>query len=151
MLARIPAIVLLLIVLALLGGLLAGCGGGGQQSGNGSQGGAQKQGGEAANQSSETTNRSGEATHQPAPPKKVALGTIKSVNVENRKVVLEPSTKQQGNGPMKFNVRKNAEISLDNKPAEMTDIKAGLQAQIEYVTKREVNRATAVRLISDSG
>jgi hypothetical protein len=135
MLARIPSLVLLLVVLAVL---LAGCGGGGQ-SGDGSQdgGGAEQQGGEAAN--------------QPAPQKKIALGTIRSVNVEARRVVLEPSTEQQGDGPLTFNVRKNAEISLDDQPAEMADIQSGQQAQIEYVTKKERNRAVAVRLISDGG
>jgi hypothetical protein len=142
MLARIPSLVLLLIVLAVL---LAGCGGG-EQSGDGAQdgGGGQQQAGEAANQD-------GEAANQPAPQKKIALGTIRSVNVEARRVVLEPSTEQQGDGPLTFNVRKNAEISLDDQPAEMADIQSGQQAQIEYVTKNERNRAVAVRLISDGG
>ncbi len=141
---RIPSTALFLLVFILLSGLLAGCGGGGDQSGNGdSQDGGAPAGGEQQDG----------AAHEDAAPTapKIALGTIKSVNVEARRVILEPSTEQQGDGPLTFKVRKNAEISLDDQPAEMADIQAGQQAQIEYVTKNERNRALAVRLISNGG
>ena len=140
---------LFLAVLVLLAGLLAGCGGG-DQAENGSQNDspdrAQKQG--AKNQE-EAPNRQGAQNR--APQVKVALGTIISAKLDRRKIILRPSTEVQGGERMIFKVRDDAEISLNNQPAEMADVKEGQQAQIEYVVRNERNRARAVALISNGG
>ena len=82
---------------------------------------------------------------------KIALGTIESVQPENRRVVLKPSTEIQGDEQMTFNVRKNAEIRVNGQEAEMADIKADQQAQIQYITKNERNRARAVEIVGGGG
>jgi len=139
---RIPSTTLFVVVLIFLSGLLTGCGGGGQ-SGNGGE--AQKGGEEQAQNGG--GEQGGGAANQGAPQVKIALGTIESVQPDRRRVVLKPSTEIQGGEQMTFNVRKNAEISVNNQAAEMADIEAGQQAQIQYVTRNEVNRARAVRVV----
>jgi hypothetical protein len=129
---------LFFIVLVLLMVLiLTGCGGGGDQSGNnGSQGGEQ---GEAAQDKAPQGN---------APQAKVALGTIKSVKPDRSKIILRPSTGVQGGERMIFKVRDDAEIELNDEPAEMADVKEGQQAQIQYVVNDGKNRARVVSVIS---
>jgi hypothetical protein len=125
------------VLLAVL--VLVGCGGGGDQSENGgSQGGGNGSGGE----------KQGKAPQGNAPQAKVALGTIISANPHRRKIVLRPSVEVQGGKRMVFKVRKDAEISLNDQPAEIADVKQGQAAQIEYIVKNEKNRARAVALIS---
>jgi hypothetical protein len=136
---RIPSATLFLITLILL---LAGCGGG-DQSGNGGE--AQKGGEEQAQQGG--GEQGGGAANQGPPQVKVALGTIESVQADNRMIVLKPSTEIQGGEQMTFNVRKNAEISVNDQAAELTDVEAGQQAQIQYVTRQEENRALAVQVV----
>jgi hypothetical protein len=131
---RVPSATLFLIALVLL---LAGCGGGETQSGN--AGDAQK-GGEKQAQ------KGGEKLGGGAPVR-VALGTIKSVQPDDWTVVLKPSTEIQGGDQMTFHVRKKAEISINDKEAELTDVEAGQQAQIQYVTRKEENRALAVQVV----
>jgi hypothetical protein len=132
-------VLLLLVVLILL----AGCGGG-DQSGNGGQddgspGGAKKQG--------------GEATNKGAPATKIALGTVRRVNVEgeSRRLVLKPSTNEQSKKPIPFRITKQATITLDDEKAELADIKEGQQAQITYIVKNERYRAREVKLFSAGG
>jgi hypothetical protein len=132
-------VLLLLVVLILL----AGCGGG-DQSGNGGQddgspGGAKKQGGEAAKKG--------------APATKIALGTVRRVNVEgeSRRLVLKPSTNEQSKKPIPFRITKQATITLDDEKAELADIKEGQQAQITYIVKNERYRAREVKLFSAGG
>ena len=132
---------LFIIVLILLAGLLAGCGGG-DQSGNGGQGNGESGG---------TKKLGGEAAKKGASLPKIALGTVKSVKPEKRRVVLKPSTKQQGEKPIRFKISKNTRVTLDNKQAELADIKEGQQAQITYVVRNERNRAREVTLISAGG
>jgi hypothetical protein len=136
---RVSSIALFLLVFILLSGLLAGCGGGGNQSGNGgSQGdgapgeGEQQQGGAAQEDAG----------------RKIALGTVVSVKPDRRRIVLRPTAEVQDGERVTFKVRKNAEITLDNKEAEMADVKEGQRAQIEYIVKNELNRARSVALIS---
>lgn len=135
---RRPSTTLLLVAVLLLAGLLGGCGEGGQ-SGNGSQdggsGGTKKQGGEAARKGAPQA-------------EKVALGTVKRVRPDRRKVFLKPSVEQQGKGVMPFKIAKKATITLDGEEAELADIKEGQQAQVGYIAKERVNRATAVQLFS---
>jgi hypothetical protein len=134
---RVPSATLFLIALVLL---LAGCGGGEQQSGNG--GDAQKGGEKQAQKGGD-----GGAANRAGAPVKVALGTIQSVQPDDWTVVLKPSSKMQGGDQMTFHVRKKAEISINDKEAELTDVEAGQQAQIQYVTRKEENRALAVQVV----
>ena len=141
---RIPPTALFLLVFILLSGLLAGCGGGGDQSGNGGSqdGGAPGEG---------EQQQGGAAQEDAAPAPKIALGTIKSVKPDKRKIVLQSTAEVQGGERMTFKVKKNAKITLDDKEAEMADVKEGQDAQIRYIVKNEVNRAREVSLISAEG
>ena len=139
---RIPAATLFSIVLILLLGFLAGCGG--DQSGSGeSQGGDQQGGGEQG------TKQGGGAADEGPSQAKVSLGTIESVEPDKRKLVLKPSFEAQGGDQITFNVRKNAEIQVKDQPAELSEIQSGQQAQVEYVTKNDVNRAVSVQVVGD--
>ena len=139
---RIPAATLFSIVLVLLLGFLAGCGG--DQSGSGeSQGGGQQGGGEQG------AKQGGEAADEGPTQVKVALGSIESVQPDERKLVLKPSFEAQGGDQITFNVRKNAEIQVKDQPAELSELQSGQQAQIEYVTRKDVNRAVSVEIVGD--
>ena len=139
---RIPAATLFSIVLVLLLGFLAGCGG--DQSGSGeSQGGGQQGGGEQG------AKQGGKAADEGPSQAKVSLGTIESVEPDKRKLVLKPSFEAQGGDQITFNVRKNAEIQVKDQPAELSEIQSGQQAQVEYVTKNDVNRAVSVQVVGD--
>ena len=128
---RSPVLLFLIVLI-----LLAGCGGG-DQSGNGGQGdgspgGTKKQGGEAAKKG--------------VPATKIALGTVRRVNVEGemRRLVLKPSANEQSKKAIPFRITKHATITLDDEKAELADIKEGQQAQISYIFKNEYNRAREV-------
>ncbi len=136
--SRRSSTTLLLVAAILLAGLLVGCGGGGDQAGNG---GSQGDGSDGEKQ--------GEAPQGNAPQVKIALGTIISVKPDRSKIILRPSMEMQGGERMIFKVTKNAEITLNNEPAEMSDVKEGQQAQIQYVVVNELNRARSVALISN--
>ena len=143
---RGQVVTLFSIVLVLLLGFLAGCGG--DQSGSGdSQGGGQQGGGEQAG--GQGGGQGDEAADEGPSQKKVALGSIESVKPDKRKVVLKPSFEAQGGDQITFNVRKNAEIRVNDQEAELSDIKSGQQAQIEYVTKNDLNRAVSVEIVGD--
>ena len=136
---RGPSAALFVIASILLAGLLAGCAGGGDQPGNGgSQGGEKQQQGEAAQ---------GEGNQADAPKTKVALGRVIAVKQDRRKIILRPSTEQQGDR-LVFKVIDDAQITLDDQEAEMADAQEGQQAQITYVVVNEQNRARVVGLIS---
>ena len=137
---RMPAATLFSIVLILLLGFLAGCGG--DQSGSGeSQGGGKQGGGEQG------AKKGGEAADEGPTQAKVALGTIESVEPDKRKLVLKPSFEAQGGDQITFNVRKTAGIQVKDQPAELSELQSGQQAQIEYVTKNDVNRAVSVQVV----
>ncbi|MFL5991301.1 MAG: hypothetical protein ACJ73W_04820 [Rubrobacteraceae bacterium] len=144
---RIPAATLFSIVLVLLLGFLAGCGG--DQSGSGeSQGGGQQGGGEQGGGEQGAKQGSKAADEGPSQAK-VSLGTIESVQPDKRKLVLKPSFEAQGGDQITFNVRKNAEIQVKDQPAELSELQSGQQAQVEYVTKNDVNRAVSVQVVGD--
>lgn len=133
---RGPSAALFFIASILLAGLLAGCAGGGDQSGSGgSQGGEEEQ------------TAQGEGGQAEAPQIKTALGTVVSVKPDRRKIILRPSTEQQGDRLI-FKVVDDAQITVDDQQAEMADVQEGQQAQIQYVTVNEQNRARIVGLIS---
>ena len=133
---REPSAALFIVVSILLAGFIAGCAG--DQSGDGrTQGGGEQ--GQAAQ---------GEATQANAPQLKVALGKVKAVKLDRRKIVLKPSTEQQGDR-LVFKVVDNAQITLNDQPAKLADVQEGQQAQIEYVVVNGVNRARTVGLIGE--
>ena len=68
---------------------------------------------------------------------------------DRRKIILRPSTEVQGGERMIFKVRDDAEISLNDQPAEMDGAQEGQQAQIEYIVVNEQNRARRVELIAE--
>ena len=114
----------------------------GDQSGSGeSQGGDQQGGGEQG------TKQGGGAADERPSQVKVSLGTIESVEPDERKLVLKPSFEAQGGDQITFNVRKNAEIQVKDQPAELSELQSGQQAQIEYVTKNDVHRAVSVQVV----
>jgi len=129
------SLILPLVLSVLLTGLLAGCGGSSNQSSNDSGDQEQKQEGEAAKK-------------QPLQ-KKIAIGTVKGFHEDKRRIALRPTVKGQSEGPLGFKIRKNAKVTLDGKKAELGDVKEGQQAQIEYVTKNDVNRAVSVEIVGD--
>jgi hypothetical protein len=129
---------LFFIVSILLAGLLPGCVGGGDQANGGSQGGEQ---GQAAQ---------GEGAQANAPQVKIALGKVIAVKPDRRKIILRPSTQEQGDRLI-FKVIDDAQITLDDQQAEIADVQEGQQAQIEYLAVNEQNKARVVELISNEG
>ena len=135
---RGPSAALLLIASILLAGLLAGCAGGGDQAGNGGSQGGEGEQGQAAQ---------GEGDQANAPVSKIALGRVIAVKTDRRKIILRPSTEQQGDR-LTFKVVDDAQITLDDQQAELADAQEGQQAQVTYVVVNEQNRARVVALIS---
>src|ERR671933_2434377 len=120
-----------LLAFVLLAGLLAGCNG-------------------------KNNKESGGKTHT-----KIARGEIKAVNRDKRKIILKlasaaktestteqtGSTTQQGGGTTSFHVAQNAKITVLGKEAQLTDLKAGQQAEIQYsVQKGGANKAVNVNV-----
>jgi hypothetical protein len=147
--SRRSSTTLLLLAAILLSGLLVGCGGG-EQSGNGPRDGG-------ASGAKEGKERAG-AANKGGPEVKIFLGVIAATDPERRKIVLRPDAEVQGGERMIFILKRNAEITLDDKEVELADIEKGQQAQVSYsvakvVNKdtnksREVNRAHAVSAFS---
>ena len=129
-LGRVPDLPLVLPF--LLAVLLAGCGGGSDQSGGGQQEGTQ----------------GGEAAKKKPLSRKIAIGTVRAYKDDRRRLSLRPASEAQGEKPLGFKVRKNAQVTLDGEKAELGDIEEGQQAQITYVVKNEVNRAIIVQLFT---
>ena len=76
----------------------------------------------------------------------MAIGTVRAYKDDKRRLSLRPAAEAQGEKPLGFKVRKNAQVTLDGEKAELGDIEEGQQAQITYVVKNEVNRAIIVQL-----
>lgn len=125
----------------LLAGLAAGCGGG-QSGGQEDQNGQNSQNSGGSGQQNKKKNK---------PETKIALGTIRNVKVENDRIVLRPSTDEQGEKPLIFKLRPKAAVRLDSKEAELNEVKPGQQAQIEYIGKEKVNAALVVEAFSVEG
>jgi hypothetical protein len=129
------SLILMLVLSLLLAGLLAGCGGGSDQSKNQSGGGQQKK-------------QEGQAARKEPLPRKMAIGTVRAFKDDKRRLSLRPASDAQGEKPLGFKVRKNAQIAVDGEKADFADIKEGQQAQITYVVKHGVNRAVVVHLFT---
>ena len=69
------------------------------------------------------------------------------MKLDRRKVILRPSTEQQGDR-LVFKVVDDAQITLNDQQAEMADVQEGQQAQIEYIAINEQNKARVVELIN---
>ena len=148
---RVPAAVPFLIFLFLLGSLAA-CGGGEGSGDGGSQGGEQQQGQQGGEQQDGGQQQGGEqqagqAGGQGGPQQKIALGTIESVDPEKREVVLKPDFEAQGGDQITFKLRKNAVVRVNDQEAELADVQQGQSAQVEYITRDGVNRASAVEIV----
>lgn len=123
---------LIVLLLALLAALPAGCGGDEDKSGGSQEGGGQQdQQQESKKQAQET---------------KIAVGNVVAVQPDRRRMVVRPSQAAEGPDKIPLNVRKTAEITLGGEKAEMGDIAEGQQAQAKYVVKNDVNRAISVQL-----
>jgi hypothetical protein len=140
-----PILGTLVLLLVLL---LTACGGGGDQSsGSGeSQGGEQGEGEQQDGQQG-----GGAADSEQASQEKVSLGTIESVEPESRRVVLKPAFAAQGGDQITFRVTNNAVVQVNDQEAELSDIQQGQDAEIDYITKNDVNRAVAVEIVGDGG
>jgi Cu/Ag efflux protein CusF len=91
-----------------------------------------------------------EVTNQPPEPK-TATGEIKAVKADNRKVKLKPGSTEQGEAEQdtqtqKFKLRKNATVTVLGEEADVAALKAGQQAQIQYIVEEGINRARSVRV-----
>ena len=135
------SLILPLVLSVVLAGLLAGCGGGGDQSGDQSGGG--QQGGRAGGKAG------GEAAKKKPPaPRLILIGTVRAYKDDKRRLSLRPASEAQGEKPIGFKVRKNAEITLDGEKAEFSDIQEDQQAQVTYIIENKVNRAIVVHLFT---
>lgn len=118
--------------------LVAGCGGDGQ-SGNG--------GAQEGNGGSDVAREQGGAAKKDAREVKIALGTVKFVNVEKEKFSLKPSADVQGEKFLAFKLTPGATITLDGQQAEPADMKKGQQAQVEYVAPNNEGRRNGARVV----
>lgn len=143
---RAPAAMPCLILVLFLLGSLAACGGGGQSGDGGSQGGEQ-QGEQGGDQQDGGQPQGGQAGGGGRPQQKIALGTIESVDPESREVVLAPDFEAQGGDQITFKLRKNAVVRVNDQEAELSEVQQGQSAQVEYVTRDDVNRALAVEIV----
>jgi hypothetical protein len=134
----------LILVLFLLGSLAA-CGGG--QSGDGGSQGGEQQGEQGGDQQDGGQPQGGQAVGGGRPQQKIALGTIESVDPESREVVLAPDFEAQGGDQITFKLRKNAVVRVNDQEAELSEVQQGQSAQVEYVTRDDVNRALAVEIV----
>lgn len=141
MLPRKSPTALLLVLIVSLTGLVSGCGGGGESGGD--SGGGNGGGGQAGQQQGEPQNEPRES--------RIGVGNVVSVDAERRRMVVQPSQEAESAEKLTVNVRKNAEIRLGDQEAEMGDVAEGQQAQVNYVTKNDVNRATSVQLFEATG
>lgn len=132
---------LLLVCLVLVAGVaIAGCGGGGGQSEDQSQGGG-----------SEEQGNKEKKKEKKGPEVKVALGRVVSVSPEVKRINLRPSTEDQGNKPIPFKLTGKAKITLDGKKVELDAVEKGQQGQIEYIVRKDSNRARSVELFTAGG
>jgi major membrane immunogen (membrane-anchored lipoprotein) len=134
----------LLAVLILVASLLAGCGASDQpKSGSNSDSGQAKQ--------EKAKKDEGKKSGGKKADRKTAIGTVVMVNSKTNKFALKPKDSKTGDKPMKFRAGKGAKIMSGSKKAEFSDIKKGKQVKIEYVVKKDKNRARLVQLLGGGG
>lgn len=139
---------LLVIFLILTLGVAGGCGGNdgsnNQDGGNAANEGASQEEGEASKGEGSGETGQGEGSSAEI---KIALGDIVSVDTEKRRLVLKPV---QGERQI-FKIVQKANVTLDDRPAELSNLKKGQQAQIRYIVKKDRERARAVNAFRASG
>ncbi|QYJ16082.1 hypothetical protein Rxycam_01913 [Rubrobacter xylanophilus DSM 9941] len=141
---RNTVLTLFALILAALC-LVAGCSGGGDENRQQSAGSDQQGNAAREEQRGGTGNR---------PALKIALGSVQSVNAEKERFTLKPSAEAQGEEPIPFKLAPEASITLDGRQAELSQMKPGQQAQVEYVVRENLavpNRARVVELFSAGG
>jgi Cu/Ag efflux protein CusF len=79
-------------------------------------------------------------TGQP-PAAKTAAGQIATVDPDRRKITL-----RQGETVLSFKVAQTATITLNGQNAELADLKAGQQAEVQYFVQDGINRASSVKI-----
>ncbi len=127
----------LFMLSVLLTGLVAGCGGG-DQSGNG---------GEEKQQAGKDAEQGGGASKVEESDKKIALGTIQTVEEDKRKISVKLAAEVRGKKQLAFKVNKRTDIAFGGEKAEIGDITEGQQAKIEYVDRdKGPGRAVNVEL-----
>ena len=84
-------------------------------------------------------------TKQP-PVAKTAAGEIKKVKLDRKKIWLKPSSEDQGEPVMTFKLTQDATVTQNGQDAELTDVKAGQQAEIQYIAQDGINRADSVKI-----
>lgn len=96
------------------------------------------------------TNSAGgvKVTEQP-PVANTAAGEITALRPAEGKALARVSlrpTSEQGETTMSFKVVQNATITLNGQDAELVDLQAGQQAEIEYFVDNGINRAQSVKV-----
>ena len=84
-------------------------------------------------------------TKQP-PVAKTAAGEIKKVKLDRKKIWLKPSSEEQGETVMTFKLTQDATVMQNGQDAELADVKAGQQAEIQYFAQDGINRADSVKI-----
>lgn len=126
---RYTPLLALFVVFAVL---VAGCGG--QSGGNSGQ--SDGGGGSGSKTEKKATPAAGQAA---APPQmKIALGTITNINAGERRMYLRPSG---GGEVVRFRIVPEPEVTVDGKSAELTAVKEGQQAKVEYIVRKDLGRA----------
>jgi hypothetical protein len=93
------------------------------------------------------TNRAGsvKVTEQPFV-SKTAAGEINRVRPDTGKIVLKPSSEEQGEGVIHVRAAKDAAITVLGKEAQLADLKSGQQAEVQYVVQDGTDRADSVKV-----
>jgi hypothetical protein len=94
------------------------------------------------------TNRAGsvKVTEQP-PAVKTAEGQIKRIIPDRRKIILKASSEEQGEGAIPLKLAEDATVTVLGKEAQLADVKAGQQAEIQYfVQEGQTPRAQSVKV-----
>lgn len=125
----------LLALFVALAFLVVGCGGG-QSGGDSGQG----NGGSASEPEPAKKTDAGEAAAAP-PQMKIALGKISAINAGERRMYLRPGT---GGEVMRFRIMEDPEVTVDGKSADISEVKEGQQAKVEYIVRKDLNRARAL-------
>jgi hypothetical protein len=84
---------------------------------------------------------------------KKVRGEINSVKPDARKLILKPAsseqgenTTEQGEGAIHFKLAKDATVTVLGDKAQLADVKAGQQAEIQYFVQDKTNRAGSVKV-----
>jgi Cu/Ag efflux protein CusF len=94
------------------------------------------------------TNRAGgvKVTEQPLVAK-TAAGQVRAIKPDRRKIVLKPSSQEQGGEVVQVKLEQDAKITVLDKEAQLADLKAGQQAEIQYFVHEDgVDRASSVKI-----